>query len=314
MADDNCDAYRKTIANIDEEIARLEALIPEYEAEGINTGPIRAQIKSLGSQRFYLLRELEQCERSVNVAMIGVESTQVIQYFNGLLGQSSGLGGTNAVPLVAEKTTLLRAFVNATTSPGRFPPPNSFDGTASFSGPRGTLTLKSINGPISARTLPSIQRSQIDHSVNFVLPAAFCSGTVSGGVRIFDPGQQQDNVFIHFILSFDTVPQVRIHGVLIHYTGKDLRGNPTDIAAPSRSDLVNTLVWVGKTYPINGFNYTAYDVITFNGDLTVSSGGGCGGGWNQLINTIRNMQSASGSSDIYVGLLPAGVPNGGVSG
>lgn len=102
---------------------------------------------------------------------------------------------------------------------------------------------------------------------------------------------------------------MRIHGALVHYTGRGL-----DIAAPSGSDLVNTLVWVGKTYPISGFNYNACDVITFNGDLTVAGGGGCGSGWNQLFNTLANMRSASHSTDVYVGLLPTGVPTSGVIG
>jgi hypothetical protein len=55
------------------------------------------------------------------------------------------------------------------------------------------------------------------------------------------------------------------------------------------------------------------DTIEFNGDLT-GGGGGCGTGWNQLFNTIWNMRAASGTTDVYIGLLPPGVPTSGVIG
>ncbi len=96
---------------------------------------------------------------------------------------------------------------------------------------------------------------------------------------------------------------------LIHYTGRGL-----NIAAPTGVDLVNTLVWVGRVYPISGFNYTACEVVDFNGDLTVGGGGGCGTGWNQLFNMLWNMRAASGTNDVFVGLLPNGVPTSGVIG
>jgi hypothetical protein len=54
-------------------------------------------------------------------------------------------------------------------------------------------------------------------------------------------------------------------------------------------------------------------VITFNGDLTIPGGGGCGIGWDQLHRRLRNMRDAStpdanGNRAVFVGLLPNGVP------
>ena len=96
--------------------------------------------------------------------------------------------------------------------------------------------------------------------------------------------------------------------MLIHYTGRGL-----DILAPGGLDLIDTLVWVGRVYPIPGFTYTACDVIDFSGDLT-AGGGGCGVGWNQLFTILQNMRQASNTKDVYVGLLPPGVPTSDVIG
>src|SRR5262249_16965617 len=153
-----------------------------------------------------------------------------------------------------------------------------------------------------------------NHSLNFRVPAADCTGSVTFTVKLIDAANASNYRIYTFTLTFDAVQRMRVHGVLIHYTGKGL-----NIAAPSGIDLINTLAWVGRTYPISGFNYTACEVIDFNGDLTVGGGGGCGTGWNQLFNTLWNMRAAStpdanGNRDIFIGLLPNGVPTSGVIG
>jgi hypothetical protein len=74
---------------------------------------------------------------------------------------------------------------------------------------------------------------------------------------------------------------------------------------------MNTLNdWVRRVFPITGFNFTGFDTINFNGDLTNMTPPGCGTGWNALLNTLTMMQAASGSASIYVAMLPTGVPMG----
>jgi hypothetical protein len=241
-----------------------------------------------------------------------------VQYF-AFNGQGSGVSPNNAVPLIADKMLIVRVYVDCTTFSGP-PKPATVTGKLSYA---GHADLTPINGPIPSAPSSAINRGDPNQTLNFRVPAADCTGTVTFTAQVFDPAHPSDpassSAPVSIMASFNTVPQVRVHGILIHYTGKDAQANPTDIAAPSGLDLVNTLVYVGKTYPISGFTYTACDVVAFNGDLTVSGGGGCGTGWNQLFNTLWNMRAAttpdaSGNRDVFVGLLPAGVPTSGVSG
>ena len=246
------------------------------------------------------------------LVIAGVERIQAVQYFD-INGQGSGYATDNSVPMVARKTLILRVFPAHT---GLLPLFGNVTGTVSYRRWQWPATftnfpdLSPINASIGARPAGAIDRGNGDHSLNFRVPASNCQGVVQFTVTVYstaNPSFKSDP--ISFWLVFQQVPRPRIRGVLIHYTGLGM-----DIAAPSGIDLINTLAWVGRVYPIRGFYYTGCDVIDFNGDLTVGGGGGCGTGWNQLWSMLVNMRSASGTNDTYVGLLPSGVPTSGVIG
>lgn len=237
----------------------------------------------------------------------GVEATQSTQFFL-INGAGSGAGVNNSVPLIEKKEMILRVY-----------PRQGFVGTAPTQvtgvvSRSGKPDLAPLNGPVAVQAVNGIQRSNINHSLNFRIPAADCVGTVTFTIKLVDSANALNFKRQTVTLTFQAVPELRVHGVLIHYTGNGL-----NIAAPSGTDLVNTLAWIGRTYPISGITYTACEVVEFNGDLTVGGGGGCGTGWNQLFNTLWNMRNASspdasGNRDVFVGLLPSGVPTSGVIG
>lgn len=248
-----------------------------------------------------------------NLAIAGIECTQATQFFR-FNGQGSGSGTDNSLPLIAEKATILRVYPNL-LGWRWLPNPTSVTGIVSYAQVGGSTfpNLAPINGPLSPIPAGAIDRGNAEQTLNFRIPAANCRGVLQVTVTLFDPSQPGNPTYtspsVTFYSSFGVVPRVRIHGVLIHYTGRGL-----NIANPSGFDLINTLAYIGKTYPISGFNYTACDVVEFNGDLTVGGGGGCGTGWNQLFNMLWNMRAASGTNDVFVGLLPSGVPTSGVIG
>jgi hypothetical protein len=303
-----CQPIQDKIDGLENEIEALQQEI--FEVPPSARPGIRKLIFQLNHQIRLLEQQLQQCllHPPSNLVIAGIELTQAIQYFR-FNGQGSGFEPDDTVPLVANKVLILRVYIDRTTVP-TVPIPATLTGTVSYA---GHPDLTPINGPILGAPSSLISRGDPNQTLNFRVPAEHCTGTVQFTARVFDPAHPSDpassSAPVIITASFDVVPQVRIHGVLIHYTGRGL-----NIPAPTGVDLINTLVYVGKTYPISGFHYTACDTIDFNGDLTVGGGGGCGTGWNQLFNTLWNMRNASNTNDVFVGLLPNGVPTSGVIG
>lgn len=298
-----CEAEQQALDDAEATLADLRELC----AEGY-----RPACGQIGRARLLVIRArqaLNAClARPRNLTIVGVEQTQATQFFL-FNNQGSGAGNDNSVPLVAQKPAVFRVYIDVRSLPGQ-PVPTTVTGSLT---PAGLAPLVPSNGPIPAAPRANIDRGNPNHTLNFWLPPSVCQGTRSFTLFVFDPAHAGDSAYesapLTFNVTFDMVPQVRVHGVLVHYTGRGL-----NITAPTGLDLVNTLTWVNQTYPISGFNYTGCTVIEFNGDLTVGGGGGCGTGWNQLFSTIWNMRAASGTTDVFVGLLPSGVPTSGVIG
>src|SRR5262249_6323710 len=201
------------------------------------------------------------------------------------------------------RTLILRAYVAQTHFP-ELPTPSAITGTVTVA---GTPAITPLNGPITPRSELAIDRNIADHTLNFSIPPSICHGLVNFTVVAFDPAHPGDPAYTssprEFSAAFDIVPSVPVHGVLIHYTGVGL-----DIHPPTSAEVVDTLRFALQTYPISNFDFTGFTAHDFNGDLTRSEGGGCGLGWSQLFSLAANLRNASGTRDVYVGLLPLGVP------
>lgn len=297
-------------------IDELAALVAERlrERGSMGTAPAPAP-PPLAAPPVSLLRGL---------TIAGVERTQATQFF-AFNGQGSGAATDNTVPMVENKSLVLRVYVNywRLLSPGA-----TLQITGSVTATRIRLTpfppvttplppATPINTPVTAMTSATIQRGQANATLNFLVPASSCQGTVIFTIKVWDVANPSFASTAQTQLAgFAPVPMPRVHGVLIHYTGTNAAhtGN-LDIPAPTGADLVNTLAPVIRVYPIRSFSYTGCTEIDFDGDLTTPlPASGCGTGWDDLMETIGNMRSASGTDDVYVGLLPSGVPLGGVGG
>jgi hypothetical protein len=312
-----CQPFQDEIDALNAQLALLQEDLQRHKPGALEE--IRAKRKEIADAT----AKLQACLKNPPQpcwTLAGIEWTQAIQYFL-INGQGSGFAGNNTVPMVANKDLILRVYVNV--APSRL-------GVVGVAFVTGTLSyigypdLSPINGSIQEVPTNWINRGNANHTLNFRVPAAHCTGvrvfnlTVFGKPPVLVPDTMALNLrqpppcyneVTTFLVSFDNVPQVRIHGVLIHYTGRNL-----DIPNPSGWDLLNTLAFVEQVYPIDGFNYTAFDVIDFAGDLTAGGGGGCGVGWDELFTLLQNMRNGSHTSDIFVGLLPSGVPTVGVIG
>ena len=234
----------------------------------------------------------------------GVEHTQAIQFFD-FEFQGSTAGADNSVPLVDQKATMLRVYV---AESGNQPATIRVSGELTV----GSSTFLPSNGPIRLRDDDDIDRGQFNHTLNFLLPPNKCMGAVPYVVRVFDPTRPGPRLYEDSdtgVLSFQPTPRLRIHGVLVHYTRAGF-----NIAAPSSTAFTIDLDTTARLGPTRQINYTGFTVIAFDGDLVTGAPTGCGPGWDDLIATLREMRTASGTTDLYVAMLPPGVPLSGVLG
>jgi hypothetical protein len=267
-----------------------------------------------------------------DLTIVGVEKTQAIQYFS-INGQGSEYAPDNSLPLVAQRTTVLRVYIDRTQPPPPDPPrPWPLPIPIRISGrvvvdriqSNGSLQrlaiLDPINGSIASRTAASIDRGNPDHTLNFRVPANQCQGQLRFTVIAFDnipvvtevvaqtgavlaggAVPASDSTVVHG--RFEPAPTFRVHGVLVHYTG-----NGMDLPAPTALDLAATLEYVLRTYPIGRIEFDDCTEIELDKNLR-TPGGGCGPGFEGrggLMEILADFDDSSSHTSIHVGLIPAG--------
>src|SRR5262249_1640741 len=89
----------------------------------------------------------------------------------------------------------------------------------------------------------------------------------------------------------------------VHYRRAGL-----DLPPPSAVEALETLSYVRKTFPVGRIEIVSCGVIDFEEDLSDTTGGGCGIGWNKLLLLLHRLRTASLSADLAYALLPRGVP------
>jgi hypothetical protein len=243
-----------------------------------------------------------------NLQIAGIELTQAIQFFN-FNGRGSGLAPNNSLGLVANKGLILRVYVDRTALPTR-PIPTRITGRVSYP---GKPELTPINGTITARSGATIDRGDPQHTLNFRVPARDCIGTVPFTATVFDPAHPTEDAFrsppFTINAAFESVPRLPVHIVSIRYTGLGL-----DLPAPSYLQSVGALRSItDELFPIASSYATDYEVL--ERDLDFRGARTCGGSWFLLTSDLWVARLFSFTNDVYLGLLPAGVPrNGSIAG
>lgn len=293
--------------SIQDEVDRLQATIRQLQEELQSAPPaekpiIIEMIRREREKQADAERRLSRCIATAGsyLDIVGVEYTQATQYFD-FNGQGSGYAPDNSVPLVARKSLFLRIYV---ARQAHEPPlPSNVSGTLRYNLSDGSAAreLRPL-APIAARAANEIQRGKGSHTLNFRIPAADCVGTLRFSLTLFDPGTPGfESTHTLNPRTFRDVPMLRVHGVLINYTG-----NGGNLPAPTGQDLIDSLELVRRMYPISGVQYTGCTPMVFGGNLAAADG--CGGAWDDLLDTLANMRDASGTNDIFVALLPPSTP------
>jgi hypothetical protein len=258
-----------------------------------------------------------------NLRVAGIEATQGTQFFN-FNGQGTGTGGDNSLTLVPRKMTVFRVYADVSAQAPDFPVPSSLSGALRvyrFHWPQAPHyelvdTLAPLVSPIAAKPASALQRANALDTLNFRLNGFLSqpgnTGQLAVSATVFDAAHPNDPVFFSdsVLRYFSFLPpgvdaRLPIQPVRILYTGP---GAPPMPEAPSDNEVTATLSssFVTATYPVEGINYAGPMLIMdFNGDLTAapSAASQCSPGWDDLLQRLRKMRSASYTSDIYVGLL-----------
>jgi hypothetical protein len=240
MADDTCASFLQLWQSLENQIQRLRDSIPELEAEGIKTDPIVRMIGTLQTEAAAEYQAYLRCLRRGNVHIEGIEQTQTIQYWNYPPGQGSGFALPNSIPLISRKTTILRVYVDVTSHTAGLPLPAKVLGQLTVTGPAAQAKIDPFGGSITGKSVSNIKRGQIADTLNFVIPASYCVGTLQCSLHVFDPQNAANSDVNTFGLTFLNANPLRVHGVLVHYTGVDFFNKPVD-AQPSGWDLLGSL-------------------------------------------------------------------------
>ena len=263
-----------------------------------------------------------------DLSIVGIEQTQGIQFFN-FDGQGSGRRPDNELYLVPTKETVLRVYINVASSLP-FESTVSYTGIAeASSGENPTLINDPIRLRIPARSSARSNRGDASSTLNFRLPAWRCTGLRTVAVQ-FRPVQPDvlrppypPSAPVYFQLNFPRLKtlvgdlggreitdyRLRLVCVRIIYTGPGVIGPRGPLTDQQVSRALSDS-FLTRTFPISGINYTSFPPpVEFNGDLRVEPDG-----WVALLQKLRELRSVSGSNDVYLGLLPDGVPIGTISG
>lgn len=324
MSEDNpaCTRLAEQIAGLSRSVDRLRWILDnEPDLSGGTRQRVGRQIWESEAAINELNHELELCRSDLTV--VGVEMTQAIQFFD-INGQGSRAAPDNSVPLVAQRATVLRVYTDCKRAahqwPGDVLPMGvliSGQVTVDRIGVDGSVrrlgSLLPINGSISARTSLSIDRGQANHTLNFRVPATYCQGMLRFTVTVFEDApeilgslaraERRASFTTQVHGRFAAVPAFRVHGVLVHYTGDGM-----NLPAPTGLDLVATLDYTLRTYPIGRIEFEECTNLDFGLNLR-TPGGGCGPGFEGpggLMEILQDFDEKSDRTAIHVGLIPRG--------
>lgn len=265
-----------------------------------------------GTIEFVVLADLESPTAPpprTDLLITGMEFTQCIQFFrSSQFLDLTNVRPDNSIRLVARKTTGVRVYVDYDRAAG-LPPISSLSGELEVTTSIGSTTFTlAPTASIQPRRDAQIDRRQSNQTLNFVIPEAWCQGQLNLRCRVFDAASPAEkSPATEQTISFTGVAPLRLFGVAVHYTGQGL-----DLAAPSQAQVVSTMTFVEKTYPVGEVLLTGYSAIDFGTDLNANISDGCGRGFNALLDRLRDMRGSS--TDVYYGILPSGINSGSVGG
>ena len=262
-----------------------------------------------GNINFVVIADLQSANSTPprgDLIVEGMEFNQAVQFFR----SSTYLDPAHQMPdnsiwQVANKDTGVRVYVDWDASAG-LPPITNLTGSLTVQTPSTQLNLMPTNPgqSITPRAGDEINMAIIDHTLNFMIPGAWCVNTITVSCQVWDAAapDSKSSAFTRTI-TFTEVDPLNVFLVGV----SNAPPNGANLPAPTQSATSITLTKMAKMYPIGTLNQIGYGTLAFNETVTSTSPvtSGCGNGMNDLLDRLNDMRG--GSEDIYLGTLPAGL-------
>ena len=201
---------------------------------------------------------------------------------------------SNNVPLVAGRTTVVRAYAK-TDQPG-----GTENIHVSLSAWQGGTQLPDSPLVLGPNVIsPSTSRADINSSNNFQLPKSWLTGQVTIEANVdsnhvlFETNENNNTTSL--TLNFNSVPSLDVKIIPIHYYH---HGNINDYYPAVSQDIISNDVW--NIYPVDNVNISFHSPKTYYGNLNDVND------WIYILNAITDMKQSEGAPDsqIWYGLLP----------
>lgn len=258
-----------------------------------------------GSIDFTLVTELESAltlPPRADLSIVDLEFNQATQFFrSSAFLDPSNVRPDNSIFLVARKNTGVRVYVDWDASAGLAPIAN-LTGVLTVQTGSTTRRFNPINpgATIRPQRAANINQALANDTLNFMIPAAFCSGTVQITCEVFDQNDPNSRGgTLSRTLIFTPLEPLRVFLVGVGLTV------PVVAPAPTQAAITSAMSLLSSTYPQGDIVQTGYTTLNYTGNVIACPTRGCGSGFHDLLDELKDLRGGSG--DIYFGGLPAGV-------
>ena len=235
-----------------------------------------------------------------DVVIADAELNQATQYFQSFrhLDAEHALPD-NSIRLIGGKNLGVRVYVDYDAA-GTTSPIASLSGEMRITTASGATTTLGALSAILPRPQAAIDRGNVAHTLNFMIPGIWCEGQLDMEIEVFDAAQpsQRSAPFARTLRFVDVTP-LQVHAVAIHYTGQGL-----DLPAPSVADVVAAFDFTERTYPIGEVTLAGYQAQDYGDDLKPSDDGDDTPGFDGILDMLLDLRG--GGDELFVALLPQG--------
>jgi len=238
----------------------------------------------------------------------GIEVTQAIQYYRSHmhLADPQDRAPDNAARLVAGKPAWVRVYVRSSGDALRDVTgslrveryaPESLLAELNPQPPGSVIALHEPEATGSPLLTPATfyrwERSNLDATLNFVIPSSLMCGHLRLTARVSAPdGQTQERVTL---LNVTLRQSIRFRAIMLGSLTLDALGNMVIVNPPTLADLQTTSALTLQMYPVAA--NAVYEIAATRYLSFPLGGNGCDGdkGWNQLQKVLDAAASADGN-------------------